>query len=122
VLLGIADRAEARRLMRCAKWVGKRAHERAKLHVLAILRGMRAKEGTFRDLMTQNRQFQVPLYQRHYRWRTGHQEDLWQDIVEQYARSPKVSPFRSTSSAALSLWRRILTRGSDLHDELGQLS
>jgi uncharacterized protein with ParB-like and HNH nuclease domain len=34
---------------------------------------MRAKEGTFRDLMTQDRQFQVPLYQRHYRWKTGQQ-------------------------------------------------
>lgn len=45
---------------------------------------MRAKEGTFRDLMTQDRQFQVPLYQRHYRWKTGQQEDLWQDIAEQY--------------------------------------
>lgn len=45
---------------------------------------MRAKEGTFRDLMTQDRQFQVPLYQRHYRWKTTQQEDLWQDILEQY--------------------------------------
>jgi alkylated DNA nucleotide flippase Atl1 len=45
---------------------------------------MRAEEGTFRDLMTQDRQFQVPLYQRHYRWKTGQQEDLWQDIAEQY--------------------------------------
>jgi alkylated DNA nucleotide flippase Atl1 len=45
---------------------------------------MRAKEGTFRDLMTQDRQFRVPLYQRHYRWKTEQQEDLWQDIVEQY--------------------------------------
>ena len=44
---------------------------------------MRAKEGTFRDLMTQDRQFQVPLYQRHYRWKTRQQEDLWQDIIEQ---------------------------------------
>lgn len=44
---------------------------------------MRAKEGTFRDLMTQDRQFQVPLYQRHYRWKAGQQEDLWQDIAEQ---------------------------------------
>jgi hypothetical protein len=32
--------------------------------------GMRAQEGTFRGLMTQDRQFRVPLYQRHYRWRT----------------------------------------------------
>src|SRR4051794_37191207 len=45
---------------------------------------MRAKEGTFRDLMTQDRQFRVPLYQRHYRWRTDQQQDLWQDIIEQY--------------------------------------
>ncbi|PVB05046.1 DUF262 domain-containing protein [Mycobacteroides abscessus] len=34
--------------------------------------------------MTQDRQFRVPLYQRHYRWKTSQQEDLWQDIVEQY--------------------------------------
>jgi uncharacterized protein with ParB-like and HNH nuclease domain len=34
--------------------------------------------------MTQDRQFRVPLYQRHYRWRTGQQRDLWQDILEQY--------------------------------------
>lgn len=45
---------------------------------------MRAKEGTFRDLMTQDRQFQVPLYQRHYRWKTEHQEVIWLDILEQY--------------------------------------
>jgi len=45
---------------------------------------MRAQEGTFRGLMTQDRQFRVPLYQRHYRWRTDQQEDLWQDILEQY--------------------------------------
>jgi alkylated DNA nucleotide flippase Atl1 len=45
---------------------------------------MRAEEGTFRDLMTQDRQFRVPLYQRHYRWKTEQQEDLWQDVVEQY--------------------------------------
>src|SRR5829696_2320886 len=45
---------------------------------------MRAKEGTFRDLMTQDRQFRVPLYQRHYRWRTDQQADLWLDILEQY--------------------------------------
>lgn len=45
---------------------------------------MLAKEGTFRDLMTQDRQFRVPLYQRHYSWRTAQQNDLWQDIVEQY--------------------------------------
>jgi len=32
--------------------------------------GMRAQEATFRGLMTQDRQFRVPLYQRHYRWRT----------------------------------------------------
>jgi alkylated DNA nucleotide flippase Atl1 len=43
-----------------------------------------AKEGTFRDLMTQDRQFRVPLYQRHYSWRTVQQNDLWQDILEQY--------------------------------------
>jgi alkylated DNA nucleotide flippase Atl1 len=46
---------------------------------------MRAQEGTFRGLMTQDRQFRVPLYQRHYRWRTDQQDDLWQDILEQYA-------------------------------------
>jgi hypothetical protein len=34
--------------------------------------------------MTQDRQFRVPLYQRHYRWRTDQQDDLWQDILEQY--------------------------------------
>jgi alkylated DNA nucleotide flippase Atl1 len=34
--------------------------------------------------MTQDRQFRVPLYQRHYRWRTDQQADLWQDILEQY--------------------------------------
>ncbi|MET0604625.1 MAG: DUF262 domain-containing protein, partial [Baekduia sp.] len=45
---------------------------------------MRAQEGTFRSLMTQDRQFRVPLYQRHYRWRTDQQDDLWRDIVEQY--------------------------------------
>jgi alkylated DNA nucleotide flippase Atl1 len=45
---------------------------------------MRAQEGTFRGLMTQDRQFRVPLYQRHYRWRTDQQDDLWQDILEQY--------------------------------------
>ena len=45
---------------------------------------MRAQEGTFRSLMTQDRQFRVPLYQRHYRWRTDQQDDLWQDILEQY--------------------------------------
>jgi alkylated DNA nucleotide flippase Atl1 len=45
---------------------------------------MRAQEGTFRGLMTQDRQFRVPLYQRHYRWRTEQQDDLWQDILEQY--------------------------------------
>jgi len=46
---------------------------------------MLATQGTFRELMIQDRQFQVPLYQRHYRWKTGQQEDLWQDIVEQYS-------------------------------------
>jgi len=45
---------------------------------------MRAQEGTFRGLMTQDRQFRVPLYQRHYRWRTNQQDDLWRDILEQY--------------------------------------
>ncbi len=45
---------------------------------------MRAQEGTFRGLMTQDRQFRVPLYQRHYRWRTDQQRALWQDILEQY--------------------------------------
>ena len=45
---------------------------------------MKASEGTFRELMTQDRQFRVPLYQRHYRWRTNQQVDLWKDIVEQY--------------------------------------
>ncbi len=45
---------------------------------------MRAQEGTFRGLMTQDRQFRVPLYQRHYRWRTDQQDDLWQDMLEQY--------------------------------------
>src|SRR4051794_13805602 len=34
--------------------------------------------------MTQDRQFRVPLYQRHYSWRTAQQNDLWQDIAEQY--------------------------------------
>jgi alkylated DNA nucleotide flippase Atl1 len=34
--------------------------------------------------MTQDRQFRVPLYQRHYRWRNDQQDDLWQDILEQY--------------------------------------
>lgn len=34
--------------------------------------------------MTQDRQFRVPLYQRHYRWKTDQQDDLWQDIYEQY--------------------------------------
>ena len=34
--------------------------------------------------MTQDRQFRVPLYQRHYRWKTLQQNDLWEDIVEQY--------------------------------------
>jgi alkylated DNA nucleotide flippase Atl1 len=43
-----------------------------------------AQKGTFRELMIQDRQFRVPLYQRHYRWRTDQQEDLWQDILEQY--------------------------------------
>lgn len=46
---------------------------------------MRAKEGTFRDLITQDRQFRVPLYQRHYRWRTDQQVDLWRDVLEQYS-------------------------------------
>jgi alkylated DNA nucleotide flippase Atl1 len=45
---------------------------------------VKAREGTFRELMTQDRQFRVPLYQRHYRWRTDQQDDLWKDIVEQY--------------------------------------
>jgi len=45
---------------------------------------MLAVQGTFRALMTQDRQFRVPLYQRHYRWKTNQQEDLWQDIIEQY--------------------------------------
>lgn len=45
---------------------------------------MKAREGTLRDLMTQDRQFRVPLYQRHYRWRTDQQDDLWQDVMEQY--------------------------------------
>jgi alkylated DNA nucleotide flippase Atl1 len=45
---------------------------------------MLAEQGTFRALMTQDRQFTVPLYQRHYRWKTDQQDDLWQDIVEQY--------------------------------------
>lgn len=45
---------------------------------------MRATEGTFRALMTQDRQFRVPLYQRHYKWKTDQQEDLWLDILEQY--------------------------------------
>lgn len=41
--------------------------------------------------MTQDRQFRVPLYQRHYRWRTDQQDDLWQDIVEQYSSSAQAS-------------------------------
>ncbi|OAI40074.1 hypothetical protein AYO39_00240 [Actinobacteria bacterium SCGC AG-212-D09] len=45
---------------------------------------MKAREGTFRELMTQDRQFRVPLYQRHCRWRTDQQDDLWKDILEQY--------------------------------------
>jgi alkylated DNA nucleotide flippase Atl1 len=45
---------------------------------------MRAKEGTFRELMIQDRQFRVPLYQRHYRWKTEQQEDIWQDVIDQY--------------------------------------
>jgi alkylated DNA nucleotide flippase Atl1 len=45
---------------------------------------VKAKEGTFRDLLTQDRQFRVPLYQRHYRWNVEQQRDLWLDIVEQY--------------------------------------
>ena len=45
---------------------------------------MQARDGTFRDLMRQDRQFRVPLYQRHYRWRTDQQDDLWRDILEQY--------------------------------------
>jgi uncharacterized protein with ParB-like and HNH nuclease domain len=53
---------------------------RAPSNVLRV----RAQEGTFRGLMTQDRQFRVPLYQRHYRWRTEQQDDLWQDILEQY--------------------------------------
>lgn len=44
---------------------------------------MKAREGTFRELMTQDRQFRVPLYQRHCRWRTDQQDDLWKDILEQ---------------------------------------
>jgi hypothetical protein len=34
--------------------------------------------------MAQDRQFRVPLYQRHYRWRSDQQEDLWKDVLEQY--------------------------------------
>lgn len=45
---------------------------------------MRAREGTFSELITQDRQFRVPLYQRHYRWKTIQQDDLWNDIHEQY--------------------------------------
>src|SRR4051812_30906109 len=45
---------------------------------------MKAREGTFRDLIAQDRQFRVPLYQRHYRWNRIQQDDLWQDLVEQY--------------------------------------
>ena len=64
---------------------------------------MRAQEGTFRGLMTQDRQFRVPLYQRHYRWRTDQQDDLWQDILEQYrAVADGGSDFPATSSEASS--------------------
>lgn len=45
---------------------------------------MLAKDGNFRDLMTQDRQFRVPLYQRHYKWNRGNQETLWADVLEQY--------------------------------------
>lgn len=48
---------------------------------------MKAREGTFRDLVSQDRQFQVPLYQRHYRWNRERQQDLWSDIVTQYRAS-----------------------------------
>jgi alkylated DNA nucleotide flippase Atl1 len=51
---------------------------------LSILLLMKAREGTFRDLMSQDRQFQVPLYQRHYRWNSERQRDLWSDILAQY--------------------------------------
>jgi len=54
------------------------------LVIRVSLQLVKAREGTFRGLMTQDRQFRVPLYQRHYRWRTDQQEDLWQDILEQY--------------------------------------
>jgi alkylated DNA nucleotide flippase Atl1 len=43
-----------------------------------------AKDGNFRDLMTQDRQFRVPLYQRHYKWNRANQETLWRDVLEQY--------------------------------------
>ncbi len=48
---------------------------------------MKAREGTFRELVSQDRQFQVPLYQRHYRWNTEQQNDLWSDILRQYEAS-----------------------------------
>lgn len=45
---------------------------------------MLAKDGNFRDLMTQDRQFRVPLYQRHYKWNRDNQRTLWRDVLEQY--------------------------------------
>jgi alkylated DNA nucleotide flippase Atl1 len=35
--------------------------------------------------MTQDRQFRVPLYQRHYKWNRDNQEVLWRDVLEQYS-------------------------------------
>ncbi len=45
---------------------------------------MRAREGTFKELMGQDRQFSVPLYQRHYKWNREQQADLWTDVLDQY--------------------------------------
>jgi alkylated DNA nucleotide flippase Atl1 len=41
-------------------------------------------ESTLKTLIEGQKQFQVPLYQRHYAWGTSQLSQLWEDVLEQY--------------------------------------
>jgi len=42
---------------------------------------VQATQSNFSDLLSQNTQLRVPLYQRHYHWRSGQWDTLFNDIL-----------------------------------------
>ena len=48
---------------------------------------MKAEEVVFKDLLNQNTQYVVPLYQRTYSWDEKQWEQLWDDIIDIYTLS-----------------------------------